>query len=217
MTTQATGGEEGLLESGCRELGVELTAAQRECLIRYLDLLYVWNKAAGLTTIRRPDAVRLHLLDSLAALGAVAAGEGGPCLDLGTGAGLPGMVLAIALPGVQFVLAESNRRRCSFLLEVVRVLRVPNVRVVEGDVDTLPRDPAFPLVISRAFRQPPEFLRIARGFVETGGRVVLLMADPTFAALEALETGADLKLLDCRRLHLPAGNEPRAIVTFQRA
>lgn len=212
MTEQAGGGEEALLESGCLELGVELTPAQRGSLIRYLDLLYVWNKAAGLTTIRRADAVRLHLLDSLAALAAV---DGGPCLDLGTGAGLPGMVLAIALPEVEFVLAESNRRRCSFLLEVVRVLRVPNVRVVEGDVDVLPRDPAFPLVISRAFRQPPEFLRIARSFVEPGGRVVLLMADPATADLESLEDGSGLELVDCRRLRLPVGNEPRAIVSFR--
>lgn len=214
MIAGAPEGEEALLESGCRDLGVDLGAAQRATLIRYLDLLYVWNKAAGLTTIRRTDAVRLHLLDSLAALPAVGPG---PCLDLGTGAGLPGMVLAVALPKVEFVLAESNRRRCSFLLEAVRVLHVPNVRVAEGDVDALPRDPAFPLVISRAFRQPPEFLRIARGFVGAEGKVVLLMADPTIADLESLEAGSGLKLIDCRRLRLPVGNEPRAIVSFQPA
>lgn len=191
-----------------------MSPSQYDKLLRYLDLLYIWNRAAGLTTIPRQDAVRLHLLDSLAALAAV---DQGPCLDLGTGAGLPGMVLAIASPAMEFVLVESNRKRCSFLLEVIRVLGVPNARLVQGDVESLPHYPSYPVVVSRAFRPPAEFLAIAVPLVEPGGKVVLLMADPTQKVLDELASGCGFPIEGVRRVRLPAGGEPRAIVSFRSA
>lgn len=201
-----------LLREGCSELGVSLSAEQQERLLRYVELVYVWNKAAGLTTIPRENAMRLHVLDSLAALRAIGSG---PCLDLGTGAGLPGLVLAIAREDTEFVLGESNRRRCSFLMEVVRVLGLRNVRVVEGDVDALPVDQRYPLVISRAFRPPAEFLATASRLVESSGRVVLLMADPTESDLLELGRGARLRLEQSFRLTLPGGAEARTIAVFR--
>jgi 16S rRNA (guanine527-N7)-methyltransferase len=201
-----------ILREGCRELGISLLAGQEDRLLRYLELLYVWNRAAGLTTIARENAVRLHLLDCLAALSAI---DRGPCLDLGTGAGLPGIVAAIASPSIEFVLAESNRKRCSFLLETVRVLELPNVRLIQGDVASLPRSPLYPLVISRAFRPPAEFLAIAGPLVAPSGRVVLLMADPTAEVLNELSSESGMLLAACTRFHLPVGREPRAIVSFQ--
>jgi 16S rRNA (guanine527-N7)-methyltransferase len=205
--------ELSLLCEGCSELGVSLSSEQLDRLLRYVDLVYVWNKAAGLTTIPREKAIRLHVLDSLAALRAI---DRGPCLDLGTGAGLPGLVLAIACPDTEFVLGESNRRRCSFLLEVVRVLGLRNVRVVEGDVDALPADQRYPLVISRAFRPPPEFLSTASRLVDREGRVVLLMADPSDGDLLMLAQGAELVLDRSFRLTLPGGTESRTIAVLRR-
>ena len=203
--------ELALLESGAAELGTPVQPAQARCLLAYLDLLYQWNKAAGLTTVSRDDAVRLHLLDSLAALPLVV---GDSCLDLGTGAGLPGLVLAIASPGTRFVLVESNRRRCSFLLEARRLLRISNLEVVESDVESLGED-RYPLVISRAFRAPEEFLAIAKRLVMPGGRVVVMLADRTRADIERLEAGSGLQVCDTRCLLLPGGNEPRTILAFQ--
>lgn len=213
MTRNPVGNDRELLREGCLELGVDLSPDRQDSLIRYLDLLYVWNRAAGLTTIAREDAVRLHLLDSLAAVTAIGAG---PCLDLGTGAGLPGMALAVACPAETFVLAESNRKKCSFLLEVVRQLGIANVRVVQGDVHALPRK-SSPVVTSRAFRPPAEFLSIAGRLVTENGRIVLLMADPADQVLESLAREARMDLEALRRLRLPLGGEPRAIVTFRPA
>lgn len=201
----------GLLTEGSAAFGVPLTAEQQDRLLRYLDLLYVWNRTAGLTTIPRESAVRLHILDSLAALPMV---DGGPCLDLGTGAGLPGLVLAIAMPGVRFELVESNRKKCSFLLEVVRSLGLRNAVVIQADADTLPAERRFPVVISRAFRQPADFLRTAAKLVTPDGRIVLMMANPTADELQGLARLAGLELGGCRRLHLPEGGEPRTVVTF---
>lgn len=191
-----------------------MSESQYDKLLRYLDLLYIWNRAAGLTNIPRENAVRLHLLDSLAALVAV---DRGPCLDLGTGAGLPGMVLAIAAPTIDFVLVESNRKRCSFLLEAIRVLVVPNAMVQQCDVESLPNDLRYPIVVSRAFRPPAEFLRFAAPLVARQGRVVMLMADPTQLALDELAAGSGMKLEGIRRLRLPRGGEPRSIVTLRTA
>jgi len=208
----AAGSDADLLRAGCEELGVALTTAQHDQLLRYLDLFYVWNRSAGLTTIARTDAVRLHLLDSLAALGAVA---GDLCLDLGTGGGLPGVALAIASPATRFVLVESNRRKCSFLLEAVRTAGLGNVRVVEADYERFEPDERFPTVISRAFRPPPEFLAISRRFLAPQGRVVLLLADPSEQELRDLAFGGGFSLEGCRRLRLPGGGEPRAVATFR--
>jgi 16S rRNA (guanine527-N7)-methyltransferase len=201
-----------LLREGCDELGVSLSASQHDALLRYLDLLYVWNRSAGLTTIAQPDAVRLHLLDSLAAVDAV---TNGPCLDLGTGGGLPGIVLAVVRPALSFVLVESNRRKCSFLLEVVRSVSLPNVCVVESDYDRFVPDQLFPTVISRAFRPPAEFLAISRRFVAPQGQVVLLLADPPDSELAALAHETGFRVESCRRLRLPRGGEPRTVVRFQ--
>jgi 16S rRNA (guanine527-N7)-methyltransferase len=200
------------LAAGCRELGIELTPAQLEQQIRYIDLLYVWNRSAGLTTIPREDAVRLHLLDSLAAADAWSIG---PCLDLGAGGGLPGIPLAISRPAESFLLVESNRRKCSFLLEAIRAVGLANVRVVEGDYARFRPDERFPTVISRAFRPPEEFLTIASRFVAPAGQVVLLLADPEEDEIRALASAAGLALETRRRFRLPAGGEPRTIVTFR--
>ncbi len=211
MSTGAAKGEAALLEQGARELGVDLGEETARRLLAYLDLVYVWNRHAGITTIARPDAVRLHVLDSLA----VASELGGsPVLDLGTGGGLPGMVLAIVLPERDFVLAESNRKRCSFLHEVVRQLGLRNVRVVEGDVDRLSEPAGYPTVVSRAFRPPLEFLRTARPLVAAGGKVLLLTAAVADEELRTLGAGAGLDLVAAKRFELPGGREPRAIASF---
>lgn len=190
-------------------LGVVLDDETAARLGRFVDLLYAWNRNIGLTTIPRPQAPRLHVLDSLAAVPMV---ERGPCADLGTGAGLPGMVLAIARPEIDFVLVESNRRRCSFLLDARRQLGLSNVRVVEGDADALEPAGSYPVVISRAFRPPAEFLATARRIVSADGHVVLMMADPTDSEIETLVGGSSFQVETVRRIELPDGGEPRVLI-----
>lgn len=212
MTKAESSSELDLLLEGSRIVEAPLDEARAARLLRYLDLVYIWNKASGLTTIPRDRAVRLHLLDSLAASPLV---QEGPCLDLGTGAGLPGLVLAIARPELAFVLVESNRRKCSFLMEAVRQVGVANARVLEADADTLVGTGCWPTVISRAFRPPPEFLEAAVLLGGPGSRIVLLMADPSEAELDALAAGAGLQRDRVRRLSLPGGGESRTIVSFR--
>jgi 16S rRNA (guanine527-N7)-methyltransferase len=211
MTEQEVRDRE-ILAAGSRELGAQLADRQIDDLLIFLDQVYVWNKLAGLTTIPREKAARLHLLDSLAARDFVGLGTS---LDLGTGAGLPGLVLAIVQPDTQFVLVESNRKRCSFLSETAGRLGLKNVDVVQSDVRQLSRANRYPVVMSRAFRPPREFLRIARDFVRDDGTVVLLLADPTDSDLANLGHEAGFTTSGVRRLTLPGGHEARTIAGFR--
>lgn len=203
--------EQEELIRGAAGVGIELDPERSNRLGRYVEHLYAWNRNIGLTTIARADAGRLHVIDSLAASPLV---DRGPCVDLGTGAGLPGMVLAIARPELELVLVESNRRRCSFLLDARRQLGLSNVRVIEGDADALEAGVTYPTVISRAFRPPLEFLATARGLVAPDGRVVLMMADPRDEELRLLVSGSGFSLETILRIELPGGREPRTILRF---
>ncbi|HEY2772923.1 MAG TPA: 16S rRNA (guanine(527)-N(7))-methyltransferase RsmG [Candidatus Binatia bacterium] len=208
MTTQAS--ERHRLDEGCKALGLDVPESCFESLLRYLDLLYVWNASAGLTTILRQHAVRLHLLDSLVALPDL---EGSRCIDLGSGAGLPGLVLAVVRPDIDFVLCESNRRRSSFLAEAARTLTVANVRVLQADAGTVRE--RYSTVISRAFRHPPEYLEAARHLVDPDGLVVLMTTEISDDVVASLGSSAGLRPHSMRSFVLPGGGEGRSIVTFR--
>jgi len=218
MTGSLAKQERETLAEGAIALGVPLDSTQVDTLARYLDLLYLWNRSAGLTAVARPAAVRLHLLDSLLALPLPASDStSGSCADLGTGAGLPGIVLAVADPRRSFVLVESNRRKCSFLMEAVRSLGLSNVEVIEGDADQLVAGVRrFPVVVSRAFRSPLAFLRTAAGLLETGGHAVSMLANPSESEVSALVAESGLALVEERRSILPGGGEPRTILVLRR-
>ena len=126
------------LARGLGELSLELPTDASDKLIAYLDLLAKWNKTYNLTAIRDPrEMVGKHLLDSLAMHPFVdgIAAAGGALADLGTGPGLPGIPLAIAKPGLQVSLVESNGKKVRFLREAVRKLGLRNVTVVESRIE----------------------------------------------------------------------------------
>lgn len=203
------------LVRGASDLGVALGSAQATKLLAFLDLLYRWNRTSRLTSVSRGDAVRIHLLDSLSAAPLLNPGIAG---DLGSGAGLPGLPLAIARQDVRVELVESNRRRCSFLHEAVRELAISNAVVVEKDVDDLIEGgKTFATVISRAFRQPAEFLKLAHALLPVGGRAILMRGgrgDEGVVLPAELSRALERELE--RRFELPSGGESRSLVVFRR-
>lgn len=203
------------LVQGAAELGVPLGHDQARRLLDFLDCLYLWNRVARLTNVEPRDAVRLHLLDSLSAAPLL---FGEQVADLGSGAGLPGIPLALASPGIRFYLVESNRRRCSFLAEAIRSLGLPNAFVLETDVEGLMASGrGFDTVTSRAFRPPSEFLSIASSLVAIGGRVILMRGglrpgdEPASPAI-----GPALVLEEQRSFALPGSGDNRALLAFRR-
>jgi 16S rRNA (guanine527-N7)-methyltransferase len=204
------------LEAGAAALGYCLGDDQIDTLIAYLDRLYRWNRSAGLTTVMRADAVRLHLLDSLATIAAVAGSAS--LADLGSGAGLPGIPLAVAIPELEVCLVESRRRRCSFLAETVRDLGLSRCRVIDEDVRAYARAGAtFDAVIARAFLSPADLVAVAGPMLAPRGRVVL-MCGPSAPDPAELAGASEIALRPAfsRSLRLPDGGERRTVLALER-
>jgi len=204
------------LIAGAEQLGVLLAPDAGEKLLAFLDLLYSWNAYARFTAIERPDAVRLHLLDSLSIVPSVAGVA--HIADLGSGAGFPGIPLATCLETAKVTLIESKRRRCSFLREAVRHLGLSNrVCVVEGDARKrgllASRQDA---VVARAFAPPAELLSLAEPLVTASGILVLMCGGGGAGELRDASAAAGFVLESERRLVLPYGAEARSIARFRR-
>jgi 16S rRNA (guanine527-N7)-methyltransferase len=143
-------------------------------LARFLDLLEQWNRVHNLTGIRdRDELIDRHLVESLALEPFVV---GDRACDVGSGGGLPGIPLAIALPGVAFTLIEGRRKRASFLRHVAATLGLRNVEVLNRRAEEVTA-PAFATVLARAVAPPAELLTIVGPLVAPGGRLVLLTGE----------------------------------------
>lgn len=142
------------LEQGIDALGLRLPADAVGRLLDYLALLERWNAAYNLTAIRDPaEMVTRHLLDALAILPYV---QGGTLADLGTGPGLPGIPLAIATPGRQVLLVDSNGKKVRFLREAIRALKLEGVRAVQSRVEDV--EGQFDCITARAFASLADML-----------------------------------------------------------
>ena len=155
------------LEAGARQLGIDLAPSTIEKLLVYLALLVKWNKVHNLTAVRDPEEmVTLHLLDSLSVLPHVPAGR---LLDVGSGAGLPGIVLAICRPDLQVTTIDAVQKKASFMRQAKAELQIDNLQVVAGRVEQLKPDEPFNTVISRAFSEIALFIRLTRHLIAQDG------------------------------------------------
>ena len=155
------------LSQGLAELGVDLDTATQQKLLDYLALLEKWNKVHNLTAVRDPsDMVTLHLLDSLSVLPHIKSGR---LLDVGSGAGLPGIPLSIVRPDLQVTVMDSSHKKASFMRQAKATLGIPNLEVVCGRVEEFHPEHKFNMVISRAFSDLAEFMRLTAHLCDEGG------------------------------------------------
>lgn len=177
-----------LLDVGLAAMGGEsaaLNAASRDTLVDYISLLARWNRAFNLTAVRDPRSmVPRHLLDSLAVLSWVSRG---PVLDLGTGAGLPGIPLAIARPGLTFTLLDSNGKKTRFVRQAVLELRLTNVEVVQSRLEAYRPPHKFATIVARALAPLPQLIAGAQPLAGPEGRLLALKAHLSGDELAALE------------------------------
>jgi 16S rRNA (guanine527-N7)-methyltransferase len=151
------------LERGLAELPLQLPKDSVEELLQYVALLAKWNKTYNLTAVRDPlEMVSHHLLDSLAVLPHLPMREGGALADVGSGAGLPGIPLAIARPQWRITLNDANQKRVAFLRQAAIELKLANVAVHEGRAEAWRPAERFDVVISRAFAELAEFIAKCR-------------------------------------------------------
>lgn len=199
---------DNILAAGLTRIGLALDAPTQTALLRYVDLLARWNRTYNLTAVREPEQmVTRHLLDSLAIAPFV---HGLRVIDVGTGAGLPGIPLALALPSLHFVLLDSNAKKTRFLIEVQGQLKLSNVEVVQARAETYrPLEP-FDTVLSRAFAGIADMLKSAAHLCRPGGQ--LLAMKGTYPEEELAEMPANYRLVRTEALHVPGLDAERHLV-----
>lgn len=175
------------LAEGVRALQLDLADAQLGKLMDYLALLSKWNAVYNLTALRDPrQMVTHHLLDSLAVVPAFAGATN--ILDVGAGGGLPGIVLAIARPGMRVSLVDTVHKKTAFLTQVKAELGLANVTVYTGRVEQLKVPQKFDVITSRAFAELNDFVTWSGHLLEEGGHFIALkgvMPDQEIARLPA--------------------------------
>jgi 16S rRNA (guanine527-N7)-methyltransferase len=207
-----------LLESGLAALKVTLPDPARASLLAWADELLKWNPKVSLTAITRPDeVVDKHLLDSLAVLPEVTGTT--HLLDLGAGAGLPGIPLAVALPDLRVTLVDAVSKKVAFLKSAaVKAGVAPRVRSLHARAEGQPSTEGIPTadcVISRAFMDVGPFLALARHYATPGGRIVTMLGQtPSAEALQALAAAARCTLVSRRTFTLPVSGDPRGVAVF---
>ncbi|MFN7834769.1 MAG: 16S rRNA (guanine(527)-N(7))-methyltransferase RsmG [Burkholderiaceae bacterium] len=168
------------LDAGLAVLKIELSSVQLRQLHDYLALLLQWNATYNLTAIREPQQmVQLHLLDSLAILPVLMRLTGGSAariLDVGAGAGLPGIVLAIVRPEWHVDLIDTVQKKAAFMRQATAQLRLSNSTVIHGRVEALETNEqsAYDLLVSRAFSDLASFIQVAGFLLKPGGCLVAM-------------------------------------------
>ena len=199
---------EAALERGLHELALGMPAQAREQLLTYLALLQKWNRTYNLTAIRDPVMmVSHHLLDSLAA---VAELPPGPLADVGAGAGLPGIPIAIAQPHRAVTLNDASEKKSAFLRQAAIELKLANVRVHAGRVEEWRPDPAFKVVICRGFAALADFISACRHLLIRGGVLAAMKGVYPRDELTRLPPGCNCA--DVRRLRVPLLDAERHLV-----
>ncbi|OIQ85436.1 ribosomal RNA small subunit methyltransferase G [mine drainage metagenome] len=174
------------LDAWLDALQLDADAAQRQRLLDYLALLQRWNRVYNLTAVRDPEQMLAkHLADCLALIAPLRALAPARLLDVGSGGGLPGLVVAILLPATEVVLCDAVRKKCAFLQQAAATLGLRNVRVEHGRIEALALPP-FDCITSRAFSGLAEMLRLTRHLLRPGG---------CWAAMKGVRPDAELAAL----------------------
>jgi 16S rRNA (guanine527-N7)-methyltransferase len=198
------------LEDGLAALGLRLPDSAIQKLLDYLDLLIRWNAAYNLTAVREPrQMVVRHLLDSLSILPFV---QGSTLADLGSGAGLPGVPLAIARPEIAVTLVDSNGKKARFLREAVRTLPLPNARVLQQRAQEL--DETFDCITARAFTSLGKMLEWGGHALARDGVWLALKGHIDQAELMRIPSG--FRVAAVHELAVPGLDAKRHIVEIRR-
>jgi len=205
--------DELTLIEGARELGIPLTAMQAQSLLRVLDELDDWNRRMNLTAIRmRAQQITKHLLDSLSVQPCL---SGNRIADVGTGAGFPGLPLAIVDPDRSFTLIDSTAKKIRFVQHVVGVLGLANVVAIHARAENLRPRPRFDVVLSRAVGPIDRFVASSGHLLAGGGRLLAMKGRFPAAELGTLPSG--WKLVSVHRLVVPGLDEERHLVELCRS
>ena len=196
------------LRSGISNLPVKVSASQHNALLAYLELMLKWNKAYNLTAVRDPlQMVTRHVLDSLSILPFLPPGR---VLDVGTGGGLPGVVLAIMCPGREIHLLDSNGKKTRFLFQVKTALGLDTMEIHHERVEKFRDDLGFHVIVSRAFASLEDMVAGCRHLLGVKGCFLAMKGQFPQEELAALDESVELRA--SHELHVPGLNEQRNLL-----
>ena len=191
---------------GLDDLGLGDHADKAEPLARYLELIDRWNRVTNLTAIRKPeDMVSQHLLDSLSVSPYV---KGARVLDVGSGAGLPGIPLALFQPDKDFILLDSNGKKTRFMTQAAIELGLGNVTVLQQRIEDCTE--LFDQVISRAFASLDDFVSLCMPRVKIGGSLLAMKGPSEIDQADRIPTAC------VHELHVPGLDRARYLVAVTR-
>lgn len=163
------------LKQDSQKLGLSLSDEALQALLQYQDALLLWNKAYNLTAIRQPKEMLVkHLLDSLSILKVLPEGR---LLDIGTGGGMPGMIVALTQPERECVLLDSNGKKIRFLTQLIADLKLKNVTAIQTrveNVDSIESLGQFDVITSRAFASLPDFVDASKPYMHATSQIAAM-------------------------------------------
>jgi 16S rRNA (guanine527-N7)-methyltransferase len=209
------------LEAGLRDglvkLGLSLDDVQVGKLLAYLDLLQKWTKVYNLTSVRVPaEMLTHHLLDSLAVVAPLRRQTGGRpirLLDVGSGAGLPGVVIAICCPEIRVDCVDTVAKKAAFVLQAAATLQLPNLRGIHARVESLSEP--YDVVSSRAFASLPDFINWSAGALAPQGVWMAMKGKHPDAEIEGLPPSATV--FHVEQLDVPGLDAERCLIWLRRS
>ncbi len=205
----------------CKKISIDISVDLYELLNKYYELLVEWNNKFNMTTItKKEDVFLLHFYDSLLLSKYVDLNKKIELCDFGTGAGFPGLVLAIVFNNINVTLIESNGKKCSFLEEVVNTLKLKNVKIINDRMEIYSKNnkEKFDIVTCRAVTLLPIILELSIASLKVGGLIVPLKANCEEEILLSNKILKDLnlKLNKINNYTLPINNAKRTIVEYEK-
>jgi len=201
------------LQAAAQTLGLTLSDQQLDQLLAYLDLIQKWNKVYNLTAVRDPQAMLTqHLVDSLSLLPALrrhAQGQPLRMMDVGSGGGLPGVVVAICEPGIDVTCVDAVAKKATFIKQVAAELGLGNLHGEHSRVEAL-KVPAFDLITSRAFASLLDFTTLTRSHLKPGAIWLAMKGQHPTEELAALP--ADLDVFHVEQLQVPGLDAQRCLI-----
>lgn len=202
-----------VLESGLDALCIKLTKEQQDKIINYLIMLSKWNSVYNLTAIRDPkEMMTHHVLDSLSAVPAFT--EAQNVLDVGSGGGLPGMILAICYPDKKISMIDTVSKKTAFLNQAKAELGLNNVTVYSARVESLQVNQPFDVITSRAFSELNNFVNWSQHLLAEGGRFIAMKGVHPQGEMERLPEGWEVK--EVQPLTVPGLDAERHLIFIQK-
>jgi len=200
------------LQKALNLMQVDASEEQQTLLIGFIDLLEKWNKAYNLTAIRnKSDMLPLHILDSVSLLPYLA--DAKRILDIGSGAGLPGIPLAILQPDREFVLLDGNGKKTRFIKQATIELKLKNVTVVHGRIEKYLPEDNFDCITTRAFATIAETIDMIEHFLSNEARILFMKSNTAEEELTKITSGYSREIIT---LNVPGIDAPRTLAILQK-